>query len=107
MIFRKIDRKSSFGDPIGLNHLVSENIGSGGHFGVFTTQIANFFTKFGSAEVAIQITKKYEKSGWNFAESAECSKSSGKKLKVFGNNLFLLFNSIFDVVYGKTQYYQL
>ena len=57
--FLEIGRKSSFGDPISLNHLVSENIGSGGHFGVFTTQIAHFFTKLGSAEVAIQITKKY------------------------------------------------
>ena len=37
MISRKISRKSSFGVPIGLIHLVSENIGLGGHFGVFTT----------------------------------------------------------------------
>ena len=43
-IFRKIDRKSNFGVPIGLNHLVSENIGLGGHFGVFTTHTTHFFT---------------------------------------------------------------
>ena len=103
MIFRKNYQKSSFGDPIGLTHLVSENIGSGGHFGVFTTQITHFKLSLDLPKSPSRSPKKTKKSGLNFAESAECSKSFREKLKAFENNLFLLFNSIFDVVYGKTQ----
>ena len=44
MKFRKIGRFSSFGVSVGLNHLVSENIGISGHFRIFTTRKTHFFT---------------------------------------------------------------
>ena len=42
MKFRKIGRFSSFGVSVGLDHLVSENIGISGHFRIFTTHITHF-----------------------------------------------------------------
>ena len=52
--FDKIYQKSVFVDSIGLIHQVSENIGSGGHFGVFTTHISHFGTEYGPFEDAGQ-----------------------------------------------------
>ena len=59
MIFRKIGRKSIFGGPIGLNHLVFEYIGLGGHFGVFTTHTTHFFTLFGECEEDDYTSRKW------------------------------------------------
>ena len=105
MKFQKIGRKSSFGVPIVLDHLVSENTSLSGHFDVFTTHTTVFFITVWSFGWAVKIASKCWNFDRNFTESAECLKSFREKLKELGNNLFLLFDSKFDVDYRKTQHY--
>ena len=50
MKFQKIGRKSSFGVPIVLDHLVSENMSLSGHFDVFTTHTTVFSSLSGHSD---------------------------------------------------------